>query len=61
MPPPFKIDRPKSFEVYLPESVYTRFRAELFSELEGRVPRGKLSSLVEQLIREWLASRGVEL
>ena len=59
MPRPKLIDRPKQFNVQLPESLYAKLRIELHSELEGRVPHGALSELVQTLIRGWLIDRGV--
>lgn len=59
MPRPRLTDRPKQFNVQLPESLYGKVRVELYSELEGRVPHGALSELVQTLIRGWLTDRGV--
>ena len=58
MPRPKKTDRPRRFEVCLPESVYARLQLELFSELEGKVPFGAMSVLTTRLIDQWLNSRG---
>lgn len=58
MPRPRLTDRPKQFNVQLPESLYAKLRVELYSELEGRVPHGALSELVQSLVRNWLIERG---
>ena len=59
MPRAYKIDRPKRVEVYLPESILTKVQTELYSEVEGKVPFGAMSALVEDQLRLWLKSRGV--
>lgn len=56
-----KIDRPRQLNIKLPDSLYTKLRAELYSEIEERVPFGALSNLGVQLFTEWLESRGVVL
>lgn len=53
------LDTRVRLEVALPESLKTMMDLELWSDLEGRVPYGKTSELIVQLIREWLNSRGV--
>lgn len=55
------IDRPKRVEVQVPESILSKIQLELFSEIEGRVPHGKMSELVSALMKEWLQSRGVTI
>jgi hypothetical protein len=54
-----KIDRPRPLEIQLPESIRSKVDAELYSELEGRIPFGAYSRLSEQLFTEWLEKRGV--
>jgi len=61
MPRIKKIDRPKRVEVQLPESVKLKVDMELYSELEGKVPFGKFSELVTELLGDWLRARGVAL
>jgi len=56
-----RIDRPTRIEIWLPESLDAKLRLELFSELEGRVPHGKLSELGVELFTRWLQERGVTL
>lgn len=51
---PKRVDPPVRKEVSLPQSVVAAIDLELWSELEGCVPQGKWSSLVEELLREWL-------
>lgn len=54
-----KIDRPRALEIQLPDSIYTKVKAELYSEIEGKVPFGAVSALGEQLFTDWLRTRGV--
>lgn len=54
MPAPKRIDRPVSKHLHLPESLVTQVELELYSELEGRVPKGAWQALVERLLREHL-------
>lgn len=56
---PRKVDRPVAKKIYVPESVATAVELELWSELEGKVPFGKWSELVEGLLRGWLNERKV--
>lgn len=49
--------RPVAKEISIPEDIFARIELELFSELEGKVPHGKWSKLVEGLLREYLAKR----
>lgn len=59
MPRPRKVDRPTRIEVNLPESLHAKLKLELWSELEGGVPKGAYTNLFSQLVREWLEARGV--
>lgn len=59
MPRPSKVDRPKEIKIWLPQSLHEKFRRELYSDIEGRVPYGAQSEVVELLITDWLKSRGV--
>ena len=61
MPRVKKIDRPKRVEVQLPESIKLKVDMELYSELEGKVPFGKFSELVAELLGDWLKERGIML
>lgn len=54
MPKPKRIDRPVLKNISLPQSVVVPVELELFSELEGRVPHGAWSRLVESLLRDYL-------
>lgn len=58
---PKKADKPVEKNVSLPSSVVAAVDLELYSEIEGRVPHGGWSRLVESLLREWLVVRKVEL
>jgi hypothetical protein len=59
MPRRKKIDRPRALEVQLPDSIYTKVKAELYSDIEGKVPFGAMSALAEELLTDWLRTRGV--
>lgn len=59
MPKPRKIDRPHRLEISLPASVYHGLQRELFSDIEGRVPHGAYSTVVQGLVVDWLKARGV--
>lgn len=61
MPRVKRVDRPVRLEITLPESVSAAVELELFSDIEGRVPYGARSKLIEQLLRGWLESHGVAL
>lgn len=61
MPRPRKIDRPVKFHVAMPGSVHDKMMRELYSEIEGRVPYGAVSSLLEMLVVDWLVRIGVEV
>ena len=41
----------------LPVSLRNRIELELFSPLQGRVPHGAFTKLVEHLLRRWLLER----
>lgn len=56
--PPRKLDRPTRIEIWLPESLATKLRLELHSEAEGRVPKGRMSKLGQELFTKWLKERG---
>ena len=61
MPRTKKIDTSRRLEVQIPESILSKVRMELFSELEGCVPFGSMSELVATQLAEWLRGRGVIL
>lgn len=54
MPKPPRINRPVEKSINLPQDLVGKVDLELFSEVEGRVPFGTWSRLVERLLREWL-------
>lgn len=60
MPRPRLVDRPVEKTISIPSSITTKVDLLLHSELEGRVPHGKWSELVGQLLRDWLKGKGVE-
>lgn len=61
----WKLDRPSPesrvarLEFQLPHSLCVKIRKELYSEVEGKVPFGALSTLGEELFTRWLRERGV--
>ena len=57
MPRIKKIDRPVLVRAYVPESLYLRLHAELYSELENRIPHGAISELFTEMVRKWLEAR----
>ena len=57
MPRPLLVDRLRQKCLQIPESVIVPVELLLFSEIEGRVPQGRLSELVTHLLREWLAAQ----
>lgn len=62
MPRPSKVDRPCRLTTVLPESVYAPMQLELYSEVEGRVPHGRISELLTRLVKDWLEKeRGVQI
>lgn len=56
-----KVDRPQQVVIYLPTSVREAVKAQLFSEIEGKVPFGAMNELAVGLFTNWLRERGVEL
>jgi hypothetical protein len=54
---PTKVDRPLYRKIAIPESINAQIELMLWSELEGRVPFGALSSYIEGLIRADLQKR----
>jgi hypothetical protein len=57
MPRPARTDRPVEKHLSLPASIVAQVDLQLFSQLEGKVPHGAWSALMEQLLREWLTAR----
>ena len=59
MPRVKKTDRPVRLSgIYMPSSVYTRLHEILYSELEGKIPYGKLSEFLTLRTVEWLQTQG---
>jgi len=54
---PRKIDRPRRLEFNIPSSLHARLETLLHSELEQRVPYGAYSTLITQLLRDWVEAR----
>jgi hypothetical protein len=58
---PAHVDKPVRVHNAIPESIYNRTQIILYSELEGRVPYGAMSTLVSSLLRDWLETRELDL
>lgn len=58
MPRPRKIDRPRKLELKIPDSIYVKIKAELYSDIEGKVPFGAISAVGVMLFSDWLRERG---
>ena len=58
---PAALDPAIRSHVRVPESVYTRIYALLYSDLEDCVPIGAYSNFVTRLMREWLNTRELDL
>lgn len=56
-----KVDRPIPIIFNIPTSVWDKVNAELYSEVEGRVPYSARSALIVELLSEWLRDRGVTI
>lgn len=54
-----KVDRPIPVKAYIPLSIHSKVEIELYSEVEGKVPHGGWSSLVTELMANWLRERGI--
>lgn len=54
-----KTDRPIEVAIQIPASVWEKVRSQLYSEIEQRIPFGAQSALMEDLLVQWLKSRGV--
>ena len=62
MPRLKKIDKSIRLEVQIPTSVMSKVQLELYSDLEGKIPMGKMSELVSKLLTQWLKQdRGLSL
>lgn len=49
---PKKVQRPVEISISIPEELNLKMRLELWSEVEGRVPHGAISSFVAGLVQE---------
>lgn len=62
MPRLKKIDKSIRLEVQIPTSILSKVQLELYSDLEGKIPMGKMSDLVGKLLTQWLRNeRGLSL
>lgn len=62
MPRLKKIDKSIRLEVQIPTSIMSKVQLELYSDLEGKIPMGKMSELVSKLLTQWLRQdRGLSL
>lgn len=53
---PKQVIRPIEMSVSIPEDLHCRLKLELFSEVEGRVPHGRISQLFTLLLRQHFAA-----
>lgn len=53
MPAPLKIDRPTLLHLSLPLSVRAKLDLHLYSNLEGRVPKGAYQQFIVERINEF--------
>lgn len=60
MPRPQLAQRREKITLHIPKSLMVKLRLELFSEIENRVPHGKMSETFTQAIETWLTERGIE-
>jgi len=51
------IIRPVSIHTSIPEDVWTRMTLHLFSEVEGRVPKGAYRDFIVGLIRDYFKDK----
>lgn len=58
MPRPKPTNPKERFEVQIRPDLAAKLKLHLFSELEGRVPYGAVSSLFEQLLADYLGETG---
>lgn len=61
MPRPKLVDRPKSIEIHIPQSLHEKLMRELYSDIEQRVPFGAVSALYVELTTQWLEKRGAAI
>lgn len=61
MPRKPEVDRPTRLELKLPESLRTRLDLYLFSELEGRVPKGKYQEFFAERVRAFFGNAKLDL
>jgi len=52
---PKSVIRPVEMSVSIPEDLHARLKLELFSDVEGRVPHGKISRLFTLLLQQHFA------
>lgn len=60
MPRPRLTQRRERLTVHIPENLMVKLRLELLSEIENRVPHGKISEAFTSAIEIWLSERGIE-
>jgi len=56
---PKGITRRISKNISLPEDIVARMELELFSEVDGRIPIGAQSQLIEQLLRDYFNKKPI--
>jgi len=60
MPRHSKLDRSVHVHLYIPSSIWSKVQLELYSDIEGRVPYGETTTVVTELLKDWLKTRGIE-
>lgn len=56
-----EVDRPTRLELKLPESLRSRLDLFLFSELEGKVPKGRYQEFFSERVRHFFDSAKLDL
>jgi len=55
------LDRPVELSLMLPETIRTKLDLHLYSELEGRVPKGKYREFFLERLQEFFSWRRIDL
>lgn len=53
-----KADPTRDRHVYIPQSIHDQVEEALADPVTGKAPKGSFSTLVTQLLREWLEGQG---
>lgn len=57
MPRPKNLNPPVATEIHLPQALDARLRLTLYSEVEGRIPRGAISDFMTTLLQAYFDKR----